>query len=131
MRIDFRALPGEGVAIPRPVVDVRVEGIERAALGCLVDTGTLHNRFDIGVARLAGLDLAGVPAESLGVGGRSTIGRTVAVGLRLGEFSWEAPVTFCDPWPWDFQLLGQEGFLRWFTVVLEVADRRLDVQPSA
>lgn len=129
MRIDFRALPGSGAATPRPVIDVHVDGIERAALGCLLDTGTLHNRFGIGVARLAGLDLGGAPAESLGVGGRSTIGRTVAVGLRLGALSWEAPVTFCDPWPWDFQLLGQEGFPRWFTVVLEVADRRLDLRP--
>lgn len=130
MKVDFRPLPGVAGLTPRPVVDVRLEGIERAALGCLVDTGTLHNRFGAWVARMAGIDLDGIQPESLGVGGRSTIGRTTPVALRLGELSWEAPVTFCDPWPWDFQLLGQEGFLRWFTLEFQVAGRRLELSPA-
>lgn len=58
------------------------------------------------------------------------IARTLTVGLRLGSHAWEAPVSFCEPWPWDFQLLGQEGFLRFFRVTIEAAAGRLEVTPS-
>lgn len=129
MRVPFRALPGHRDITPRPIVDVHVDGLPRAALGCLVDTGTLHNRFDAGVARLAGIPLERVDPTSIGVGGRPVIARTVEVHLRLGDHVWEAPVSFCEPWPWDFQLLGQEGFLRWFRMTCEAANRWLELEP--
>jgi hypothetical protein len=129
MRIDFRALPGPNSVIPRPIVDVFVEGLPRAALGCLVDTGTLHNRFDAGVAREAGISLD-VPQETIGLGGRWITTWTVEVTLRLGDVTWEAPVSFCQPWAADFQLLGQEGFLRWFRLTCEVANRWLELDPQ-
>jgi Aspartyl protease len=127
VRVGFRPLPGAQDVTPRPVIDVRIQGLPRFGLGCLIDTGSLHNRFGAWVADSAGIDRSGTPAESLGVGGRPTIARTVAVTLAIGEFMWEAPVSFCDPWPWDFQLLGQEGFFRWFRVVIEAADRTLEI----
>lgn len=107
-----------------------MQGLPQTALGCLLDTGTLHNRFGLWVARAAGIDLSGVTTASIGVGGRPTIASTVTVGLRLGDVSWEAPVSFCDPWPWDFNLIGQEGFLRWFRVAIDAADRRLELEPN-
>ena len=50
--------------------------------------------------------------------------------LRLGDVTWEAPVAFCDPWPFDFQVLGQLGFLRWFRVVIDAADETFEVIPN-
>lgn len=127
MRIAFRVLPGRSLDVPRPLVDVRVAGIEETPLTCLLDTGSLHNRFAGWVAREAGLDLDGIAPQSLGIGGRPVIARTANVALRLGKMSWEAPISFCDPWPWDFQLLGQEGFLRFFRVTIDAAARSLEI----
>lgn len=69
--------------------------------------------------------------ERIAVGGLITEAHTVACSLQLGEFAWEAPVAFCDPWPFDFQILGQLGFLRWFRVVIDAADETFDVTPNA
>ncbi|MCA1831169.1 MAG: hypothetical protein ABR548_11115 [Actinomycetota bacterium] len=129
MKIAFRALPGENTTVPRPIVNVYVDGISSVAMACLLDTGSLHNRFAGWIAQEAGIETGGVAAESIGVGGRSTIARTVTVRLGLGDFWWETPVSFCDPWPWDFNLLGQEGFLRWFTVTIKAAARTLEIKP--
>lgn len=130
MRVPFRVLPGTIADVPRPLIDVGMAGLEETALTCLLDTGTLLNRFAGWVAREAGLDLSGVDPESIGVGGRPLLARTAIVELRLGRHAWEAPVSFCDPWPWDFQLLGQEGFLRFFRIVLQAADGWLEVTVS-
>ncbi len=115
--------------IPRPIVDVGVQGIPEVPIPCLIDTGSIHNRFGLWVARSAGINLRGVPVETVGIGGVSISCRTALVGLTINGSSWEAPVAFCDPWPWDFNLLGQEGFFRWFTVTIQAADRRLDIRP--
>lgn len=96
----------------------------------LLDTGALHNRLGAWVADLAGVDLGGVEPERTGVGGISTDSRTVTCQVQLGDFSWEAPVSFCDPWPFDFQLLGHLGFLRWFRVVIDAADETLEITPN-
>lgn len=58
MRIAFRALPAATGLVPRPLVDVAVEGMP----------------------------------------------------------------------PWDFHLLGQEGFFRWFRVTFEAADRYVQLE---
>jgi len=130
VKVPFRSLPGLREAVPRPLLRIFVEGLEETGLLCLADTGTLHNRFALWIAREAGIDLGDAEPVSLGIGGRATIARTVTVGLRLAETSWEAPVSFCDPWPWDFNLLGQEGFFRWFQVAFDAADRSLEVGPN-
>jgi hypothetical protein len=41
MRFPFRELPaaGGGVLTPRPVVDIALEGLDAAPVGCLLDTG--------------------------------------------------------------------------------------------
>ena len=111
------------------MVDVIVEDLVRAPFACLVDTGTLVNRFDAGIATFAGIDLAGAPEESVRLPAGDVVGRSVVVRLRLGGFSWEAPVSFCNPWPAEFQLLGQEGFLRWFRLTCEVANSWMELDP--
>ncbi len=50
--------------------------------------------------------------------------------MRLGDFTWDAPVSFCDPWPFDFHVAGQLGFLRWFRVVIDAADETFEVIPN-
>ncbi|MDQ2826674.1 MAG: retropepsin-like domain-containing protein [Actinomycetota bacterium] len=88
----------------------------------LVDSGSLHNRFALWVAETAGIDLSRASVERIAVGGTVTQARTVITALQLGEFTWEAPVSFCDLWPFDFQLLGQLGFLRWFRMEMDAAE---------
>jgi hypothetical protein len=41
MRFAFRELPAAGgdVLTPRPVVDISLEGLDAAPVGCLLDTG--------------------------------------------------------------------------------------------
>lgn len=131
MRFRFRSLPGAVADVPRPIVPIAIQGLEASAIDCLVDTGSFNNCFAVWIADEAGIRLEDVEPETVGLGGRSVTARAVTVGLRLGDHSWEAPVSFCDPWPWDFNLLGQEGFLRWFRVVIEAADRSLEITPQA
>ena len=116
MRYPFRQLPaaGGGRLTPRPVIDVWLEGLEQAPLGCLLDTGALRTRFSAELAEVAGVDLAGGTRERFAIGGTVVEGTAARVTLRLGSgdaaHAWDAPVWFCDPWPFGFQLLGLDGF---------------------
>lgn len=110
-----------------PVV---IDSVERAPLECLLDTGSLDNRVAGWFARRYGIDLTGAAEEVIGIGGFTTVARTVTTRLSIGGFSWDAPVSFCDPWPLDFQLLGQEGFFRWFEVTIRAADLTIDLEPE-
>jgi len=40
-------------------------------------------------------------------------------------------VAFCNPWPFGFQLLGQEGFFRFFAVTLRAASFEIEIEPDA
>jgi hypothetical protein len=130
LRFAFKELPGRERDLLRPVVPVIVEGIPRAPQLCLVDTGSLHNRFARWVATAAGIDLSTAPEEVLKLGGFTTSARTATVQLSLGDTTWEAPVSFCEPWPLSFHLLGQEGFFRWFKVGIRAATFTLEVEPE-
>jgi hypothetical protein len=46
------------------------------------------------------------------------------------EFSWDAPVWFCDPWPHPFGLAGLEGFLHHFLVTIHAHDGFLEIEPG-
>jgi hypothetical protein len=132
VRFAFERLPGPGPDVARPALEIAVAGPDQimTALG-LLDTGSIHNRFARWVADFVGLDLATTEPERIAVGGIITEARTVPCSLQLGQFAWEAPVAFCDPWPFDFQILGQLGFLRWFRIVIDAADETFDVTPNA
>jgi len=130
MRFAFKELPGTKNDYLRPAVPVQVEGISRAPQLCLLDTGSLHNRFGAWVAEAAGVDLAAAPEERFGVGGFVTSARRASVQLTLGDTVWEAPVWFCDPWPLAFHLLGQEGFFRWFDVRMRAGAYEMEITPE-
>jgi len=131
MRFPYKELPGEDRDYLRPVVPVVVEGIAQAPQLCLLDTGSLHNRFGAWVGEAAGVDLGEAEEERLGVGGLVTTARMARVQLTLGETVWEAPVWFCDPWPLAFHLLGQEGFFRWFDVRFRAASYEIEITPGS
>lgn len=131
MRFRFKELPGTGSSdYLRPVVPVTLEGIPRAPQLCLLDTGALHNRFGAWTAEAAGIDLSDADVHSVALGGFITDAREALVRMTLGEFTWEASVWFCDPWPLAFHLLGQEGFFRWFDVRLRAASYDIYITPE-
>jgi len=68
------------------------------------------------------------------VTGLKTAGTLARVNLTVTdgteEFSWDAPVWFCDPWPHPFGLAGLEGFLHHFIVTIRAYDGYLDIEPQ-
>ena len=111
----------------RPAIPVQVEDLAEAPQLCLVDTGATTNRFGSWLAEAVGIDLSGAPEEDLllaGVRSRATHARA---DLTIAGTRYDAPMTFCDPWPFAFNLLGQEGFLRFFRVTICAAEAWLDV----
>jgi hypothetical protein len=135
MRIPFRVLPAAtgGLLTPRPVVDIALEGLADAPMACLLDTGALRTRMSAELAPLAGIELDGALTERFYVGGLETVGTLARVSLTVtdesDEFSWDAPVWFCDPWPHPFGLAGQEGFLHHFIVTIRAYDEYLSIEP--
>lgn len=136
MRFAFRELPaaGGGVLTPRPVVDIALEGLDAAPVGCLLDTGALRTRMSAELAPLAGIELSGALTEDFFIGGFKTAGALARVNLTVtdgaDEFSWDAPVWFCEPWPHPFGLAGLEGFLHHFIVTIRAYAGYLDIEPN-
>ena len=129
MRFGFAGLPGDRSGVARPVVRIGLVQSGDFDLTCLVDTGTVANRFGAWIAEEVGIDLSSAPTQGLGIGGVIVTARSATVGLRLEDFEWEAPVSFCSPWPFGYQLLGLEGFFRWFAVTIRAADLALEIDP--
>lgn len=135
MRFEFRELPaaGGGSMTPRPVIDVALEGLPDAPIECLLDTGALRTRMSMEFAPLAGIELSDALTEEFFIAGLKTVGALARVNLTVGdgadEFSWDAPVWFCDPWPHPFGLAGLEGFLYHFLVTICAYDGYLQIEP--
>jgi len=130
LRYPFAELPGERSALPRAAIPVSIEDLDDSAQLCLVDTGTTANRFGAWLAEALGIDLAGSPTSTIVIGGVTTTASHTRATLGVAGIRYDAPVTFCDPWPFTFGLLGQEGFLRYFRVTLCAKDGWLDVEPE-
>jgi hypothetical protein len=130
LRFEFAELPDEPLRLPRPLLPVQVEDLEDLPQRCLVDTGATTNRFGVWLADTVGIDLTGAVQEEVLVGGVRTIASHARANLTVAGVRYDAPVTFCDPWPFPFNLLGQEGFLRYFRVTLCAAEYWLEVEPE-
>jgi hypothetical protein len=130
VRFDFVELPGEDGSLVRPVIPVQVEDLEAAPQLCLIDTGSTANRFGMWLAEATGVSLAGVPSSDLALGGFTTTAYHARADLTIAGLRYDAPVSFCDPWPVAFNLLGQEGFLRYFRVTFSAAESWVDVEPE-
>jgi hypothetical protein len=131
LRFDFIELPGARQTLTRPVVPVQIEDLEEAPQLCLVDTGSTTNRFGRWLADAVGIDLSDAPTDELVVGGITTMAQHARVDLTIAGLRYDAPVTFCEPWPFAFNLLGQEGFFRFFRVTICAQEAWLDVEPES
>ena len=130
MRVDFRELPGERSPLARPVVPVQIEDLEVTRQLCLIDSGSTTNRFPHWISDEIGVDLASAPHDSVAIAGIHTTAWHARVDLTVAGVRYDAPVTFCDPWPFAFGLLGLEGFLRFFRVTFCAKEFWLDVEPE-
>jgi hypothetical protein len=136
MRFAFRTLPAVsgGALTPRPIVDITLHGLEAAPIECLLDTGALRTRMSAEFASLAGIELSGDWTEEFSIAGVKTAGTMARVNLMVtdgtDEFSWDAPVWFCDPWPHPFGLAGLEGFLHHFLVTIHAHHGYLEIEPE-
>lgn len=132
MRFEFLELPGDGAgSLIRPVIPVQVEDLEAAPQLCLIDTGSTANRFGAWLAEATGVDLTGATETRVDVGGVATIAKHARADLTIAGVRYDAPVSFCDPWPFAFNLLGQEGFLRFFRVTLSASNGWLEIEPES
>jgi hypothetical protein len=111
----------------RPAIPVQLEDLAEAPQLCLVDTGATTNRFGWWLAEAVGIDLSEAPEEELVVAGVRSRATHARADLTIAGARYDAPVTFCDPWPFAFNLLGHEGFLRFFRVTICAAEAWLDV----
>ena len=126
MRFEFVELPMERPLV-RPAIPVQIEDLAEAPQLCLVDTGATTNRFGSWLAEAVGIDVGGAPEEDLVVGGVRCRATHTRAELTIAGTRYDAPITFCDPWPFAFNLLGQEGFLRFFRVTICAAEAWLEV----
>jgi hypothetical protein len=137
VRLPFRAFPAAtgGALTPRPIVDIALEGLPVAPIACLLDTGALRTRISAEFASLAGIALDSALIEEFHVAGLKTVGALARIGLTvsdgISDHSWDAPVWFCDPWPYPFGLAGLEGFMYHFSVSIHAYDAFLDLQPHS
>lgn len=132
MRYPFLELPGTGPeALTRPALPVQLEDLELAPLVCLLDTGASANRFGVEMAELTGISLAAPLARAeFAVGGIVTAAACVRADLTVAGHRYDAPVWFCDPWPFGFGLLGLDGFFRFFRVTISAAEEWLECEPE-
>jgi hypothetical protein len=85
------------------------------------------------LAPLAGIELSGALTEDFFIGGFKTAGALAGVNLTVtgaDEFSWDAPVWFCEPWPHPFGLARLEGFLHHLIVTIRAYAGYLDIEPN-
>jgi hypothetical protein len=127
VRFEFLELPGLEPVLTRPVIPVQVEDLDNALQLCLVDSGSTSNRFGRWLAEEVGIDLDTAPQTDDAIGGVFTTAYHTRCDLTIAGLRYDAPVSFCDPWPLAFNLLGQEGFLRFFRVTLCAAEDWLEV----
>jgi hypothetical protein len=132
VRFPFVELPGARVPLTRPVIPLQLEDLEETPILCLVDTGSTGNRFAAELAEIAAISLdEPLDATEIVVGGLRTSARCVRAALTLGSFRFDAPIWFCDPWPFGFGLLGQEGFMRFFRLTISGAEGWLECEREA
>ena len=94
----------------RPVVPVQVEDLEEAPQLCLVDSGSIANRFGAWLADATGIDLEGAPETTLHVGGLTTTARHARADLTIAGVRYDAPVSFVIPGRSPSTCSGRKAF---------------------
>jgi hypothetical protein len=129
IELPVEAAPGR-TPLRRPVVPVQVEDLSEAPQLCLIDTGSTANRFGLWLADALGIDLSDAPETDVAVGGGVVRAHHGRCDLTIAGHRYDAPVSFCDPWPYAFNLLGQEGFLRYFRLTVCAAEGWVELEPE-
>lgn len=116
---------------PLPLVPITLAGITEPVVA-LVDTGAVRNRFDIDLAYEIGLDPSLGSTERFDIGGRRHFGYNFdAVDLELAGWPFQAPVCFVEDWNFSHQILGLQGFLRFFDCDVRASQDELRLEPVA
>lgn len=134
--IAFRPTPGVAGGRRRPLLDVYLDPGLVVPQTCLLDTGAAGVRLSAELARAVGVALPDAPNEpDLVVGAvRSQVfqvERRLTVQLDGTPVAWNASVSFCDPWPHPFGLLGLAGFFDTFDVLIQGRDHRFGLTARA
>lgn len=108
--------------VTRPMVDIRLTGVDTTTTKALIDTGSPRTIFPRGIGDLLCLpfpDLTSDASDKIKLMGRDWYVETHEVHLHLppfdeAELAWTARVDFVLDEGLDFGILGYEGFLnRW------------------
>lgn len=121
MKFDFGALPGS--VIRRPLIEVSLAGNTDIRFPALVDSGATSNKFDIAIADALGIDASAGPVDSFAAGGARHTGNIVDLELRIGRWTWCAPITFVHNWEHPHGILGIDGFFDNFSVRFEATQK--------
>lgn len=129
---DFRPVPGLPGSPARPLLDVYLDEAATIPQTCLLDSGAGGVRLSAELARALGVPLSGAPNAPDIVAGavRSQVydvRHRLTVEVLGEQIAWTAKVSFCDPWPHPFGLLGLVGFFDVFDVLFQGRDRRFDL----
>lgn len=130
MIVRYSELPGAGRNTPRPLLEVILADVSSIRVPCLVDTGAVNSLLPRWSAEIVGLDLDATEQATLAVGGTTVSAAFAVTRLEVAGLVWEAPVGFCEPWPYAWGLLGHDSFFRWFTVTFRAADFEFEVTPN-
>lgn len=131
MIVVYTELPDDATGSARPLLDIVVGDMDELRFPCLVDSGALNTLVPNWLASAAGLNLRGAERRELGVVGARTTARFATTRISAGDYSWEAEIGFCDPWPYAWGLLGHRSFFRFFTVSFRTADLEFELAPIA
>lgn len=135
--IAFRRIPiGSSGSAYRPLLDVYLDVTPPIPQTCLIDTGAGGIRLSAALGRAAGIALPDDPTGPDVIAGavRSqvfSLSHRLTLQLDDGVVSWDAIVSFCDPWPHPFGLLGHSGFLDVFDVLMQARYRRFTLTARA
>ena len=129
MIVAYTELPDDVGGWPRPLLDVAVADMDELRFPCLVDSGAVHTLMPRWLADAAGVGLRRAERRSLAVASSVTNAAFVTIRLTAADYTWEADVGFCRPWPYSWGLLGQRSFFRYFTVTFRAADFAFEVSP--
>jgi hypothetical protein len=129
--IAFR--PTLGASERLPLLDVFLTADCAIAHTCLLDTGAVGVRLSADFAYASDIPLPREPNAPDVIAG-ATRSQVYAVEHPLfievdgAPLSWTARVSFCDPWPHPFGLLGRNGFFDVFDVLVQGHAKRFEVR---
>ena len=109
------------------MLNVRLDGLP-TGIPCLVDSGAAANRFSAEIAEQLDIKREDAPLERFSAGAQTYSGWFTSVQLSVEEWTWEAPVFFAYDWQPSYQLLGLEGFFRFFTVCFHTVDDYFELE---